>query len=67
MIEAVKNTVNHVGIALDEVLRMATLYPAKALGVDKDLGTITVGKIANIVVFSNDFVVERMIVNGKLV
>lgn len=67
MIEAVKNTVTYVGIALDEALRMATLYPAKAISVDKDLGTITVGKIANIVVFSHDFVVERMIVNGELV
>lgn len=40
MIEGVRNTVEHCGIALDEVLRMATLYPARAIGVDKLLGGI---------------------------
>ena len=40
MIEGVRNPVEHCGIALDEVLRMATLYPARAIGVDKQLGGI---------------------------
>ncbi len=35
MIEGVRNLVEHCGIALDEVLRMATLYPARAIGVEK--------------------------------
>ncbi len=40
MIEGVRNLVEHCGIALEEVLRMATLYPARAIGVDKQLGGI---------------------------
>lgn len=40
MIEAVQNTVEHAGIALDEALRMATLYPATAIGVESKLGRI---------------------------
>nr|MBA2815236.1 N-acetylglucosamine repressor [Candidatus Pantoea persica] len=35
MIESVRNAVDHVGIALDEALRMATLYPAQSMGVEK--------------------------------
>ncbi|WP_392563247.1 N-acetylglucosamine-6-phosphate deacetylase [Orbus wheelerorum] len=66
MIEAVKNSVNYAGIALDEAVKMATLYPAKAIGVDNILGTITAGKIANLVAFDHNFVVQRTIVNGKL-
>ncbi|OCG05246.1 N-acetylglucosamine-6-phosphate deacetylase [Gilliamella sp. wkB112] len=66
MIEAVKNAVEYVGIALDEALRMATLYPAKAIGVDKTLGTISEGKIANLVVFDRDFTVSKTIVNGVM-
>lgn len=66
MIEAVKNCVNYVGIGLDEVLRMATLYPAKAIGVDNQLGSISVGKIANLVIFDHNFVVQKTIVNGLL-
>lgn len=66
MIEAVSNSVKHVGIALDEALRMATLYPAKSIGVEKKLGTITEGKIANLVAFDQNFVIQKTIVNGKL-
>lgn len=65
MIEAVQNTVEHVGIALDEALRMATLYPAKAIGVDHKLGRIKQGMIANLTVFDRDFNVKATVVNGQ--
>lgn len=65
MIEAVRNTVEHVGIALDEALRMATLYPARAIGVDKQLGAIKSGMVANLTVFDRDFNVKATIVNGQ--
>ncbi|EEX65224.1 N-acetylglucosamine-6-phosphate deacetylase [Vibrio metoecus] len=65
MIEAVQNTVEHVGIALDETLRMATLYPAKAIGVDDKLGRIKKGMIANLTVFDRDFKVKATVVNGQ--
>lgn len=65
MIEAVQNTVEHVGIALDEALRMATLYPAKAIGVDEILGRIKKGMIANLTVFDRDFNVKATVVNGQ--
>ncbi len=66
MIEAVKNAVEYVGIALDEALRMATLYPAKAIGVDKQLGTISESKIANLVIFDRDFSNVKTVVNGEM-
>ncbi|CAH8200224.1 N-acetylglucosamine-6-phosphate deacetylase [Vibrio aestuarianus] len=65
MIEAVQNTVEHVGIALDEALRMATLYPAKAIGVDNKLGRIKKGMVANLAIFDRDFNVQATVVNGK--
>ena len=58
MIEAIQNTVEHVGIALDEALRMATLYPARAIGVDNKLGLIRQGMIANLAIFDRDFNVQ---------
>lgn len=45
MIEAVQNSVEHVGIALDEALRMATLYAARAIGVDKQLEVLKSAKL----------------------
>ncbi|TVO37647.1 N-acetylglucosamine-6-phosphate deacetylase [Vibrio algivorus] len=65
MIEAVQNTVEHVGIALDEALRMATLYPARAIGVERQLGEIKPGMVANLTVFDRDFKVKATIVNGQ--
>ncbi|WP_264272963.1 N-acetylglucosamine-6-phosphate deacetylase [Duffyella gerundensis] len=64
MIEAVKNCVEQVGIALDETVRMATLYPARAIGVDRQLGTIEAGKVANLTVFTRDYRITKTIVNG---
>ena len=64
MIEAIENSVKFVGISLDEALRMATLYPAKAIAVDNKLGSITTGKIANLTRFNHDFKVTATVVNG---
>lgn len=65
MIEGVRNLVDHVGIALDEALRMATLYPARAIGVDKKLGTLAAGKVANLTAFTRDYEIIKTIVNGN--
>ncbi|AOV96227.1 N-acetylglucosamine-6-phosphate deacetylase [Edwardsiella hoshinae] len=67
MIEAVQNSVEHVGIALDEALRMASLYPARAIGVEQRLGSIEPGKVANLTAFTRDFRVTTTIVNGETV
>ena len=64
MIEGVENLVKQVGLPLDEALRMATLYPARAIGWDSRLGSIQVGKIANLTVFDQAFTVCGTVVNG---
>ncbi len=65
MIEGVRNLVEHCGIALDEVLRMATLYPARAMGVATRLGSIAPGMAANLTAFTHDFKIIKTIVNGN--
>jgi N-acetylglucosamine-6-phosphate deacetylase len=64
MIKAVQNSVEFLGIALDEALRMASLYPAKALKQDDRLGSIHAGKVANLTVFDNNYAIIKTIVNG---
>ena len=64
MIEGVENLVKQVGLPLDEALRMASLYPARAIGWDSRLGSIQVGKIANLTVFDQAFTVCGTVVNG---
>ena len=67
MIDAVKNTVLHAGIALDEAVRMASLYPAKALNIDEQLGRVKPGYIANLAIFDRDFAMQAVVVNGQFI
>lgn len=64
MIQALRNAVEHMRVPLNEALRMASLYPAQALGLDNQLGRIKPGFIANLTAISNDFTVTHTLVNG---
>ncbi len=67
LIEAVGNCVREVGIPLEEALRMATLYPARAIGVDDCLGLLQPGYTANLTLFDPvNFVVKACIAQGSL-
>ena len=54
MDKAVRNVHRHADVSLDEALRMASLYPAQAAGLEADLGSIEVGKRACLVELSVD-------------
>lgn len=64
MIESIKNMVQQVGVPLDETLRMSNYYPAKAIGVADKLGSIEVGKVANLTAFRHNFTIVGTAVNG---
>ncbi len=67
LIAAIENCVRRVGIPLAEALRMATLYPARAIGVDHQLGLLSPGYQANIALFDADtFTVKGVIDQGWL-
>jgi N-acetylglucosamine-6-phosphate deacetylase len=59
MLQCVKNAVNHVGIPLEEALRMATVYPAQLLK-DQQLGKMEKGYPASFVLFNNALELQRM-------
>lgn len=65
MQQAVKNGVKKVGIDLEESLRMASLYPAKLLGLDKTHGCIKGGSSADFAVLDENLNLERLIVDGE--
>ena len=56
-----------------EAIRVATLYPAETLGLDKDLGSIEAGKLADFVVLDanplekieNSETVSLVVKNGR--
>lgn len=53
--KCVKNCVEKAGIELSEALRMASLYPARVMRLDKELGKIAKGYKAEFVVMDENF------------
>lgn len=53
MIKSVENLMQHVGVDVDDALRMASLYPAKAIRKSDVFGTIGIGKHANFVLLDD--------------
>lgn len=67
MATAVRNCVQHIGVPMDEVLRMASTYPAEFLGLGKELGRIEQNYRANLVVFNSQIAVMAAIVEGEFI
>ncbi len=65
---AVKNVFNWFGeIALREIFMMASLNPAKVIGMDSSKGDIAVGKDADIILVDEHFDVALTMVEGRIV
>jgi len=54
------------GIPLTKALKAATINPAKTAGIDKDIGSLTIGKRADIIVLDNNLVIKNIIFGGDL-
>ncbi len=58
------------GLSADDALRATTINPAKIIGIDRQLGSLDRGKIANIVVtdkpiFDKEAKVKRIFIDGR--
>jgi adenine deaminase len=68
--EAAK-TMKYGGLTHDEALKLVTLNPAIQLGIDKRVGSIDVGKDADLVVYNHDplsayAVVQETLIDGRV-
>lgn len=62
----VRNMINLADVPLIESVKMATLTPAKIMGIDDRKGSISPGKDADLVVLSKDLEVEITVVEGDI-
>ncbi|MGB3028094.1 N-acetylglucosamine-6-phosphate deacetylase [Paradevosia shaoguanensis] len=67
MIDAIKYMRDVVGLSLEEVLRMATLYPARSLGVAHRHGFLGQGSVASFVHLSDTLKVNSTWIDGQSV
>jgi len=65
-IDLVRYMIKAVDAPLPEIVRMATLTPARVLGRERDFGSIAAGKSADFVLFDDDFAVKGVWVGGVI-
>ena len=65
MNKAIENLVTKCGVSFTDAIDMATINPAKNLGIDTQMGSISVGKNADFTVLDSRFNVVMTIRNGK--
>src|SRR5690606_16113048 len=67
MDRAVHNMMNHAGVGLVDAFRMASLNPARLLGIDHQVGSIEAGKVANLIVADEELNIDKVMFRGSFV
>ena len=65
--EAVRRMHSLTGISLPEILQMASLTPARAIGLEGEIGSIKEGMKADFVLFDDDLQLHNVIIQGNLI
>ena len=55
-----------IGIPIESAIKAATLNPARAIGIEKNYGSITPGKIAHLVILKKDLSIKDIFFSGIL-
>ena len=63
--EMIPVLIEHVGVPLPEAVRMASLTPARVIGVADRKGSLAAGKDADIAIFNDDFTAWRTLIHGR--
>lgn len=67
LMECMKNAVVNMGIPLETAIKAAAVNPAKILGIYDRFGSISAGKIANIVLLDKGLTIKYVILKGKII
>ncbi len=62
---ACRNVIKHTGCSVVDAFKMASRNPARAVGLGREIGSIEVGKRANLVVVDDNFNVEKVMIHGE--
>ena len=63
---ACRNMMTHTGYGLCHSIRMATLNPARMLGIDDEVGSLEAGKKANLIIIDDAVYIQKVILQGDL-
>lgn len=65
--DGVRNIMTHTGYGLCHAIRMASLNPAAAVGIDGEVGSLERGKKANLIIIDDTASVKSVFLEGELV
>jgi N-acetylglucosamine-6-phosphate deacetylase len=65
--KALRNIVNVVGIPFKDALRMITYNPTREISLERNIGSISIGKMADLVVLDESLKVKATFIEGKMV
>lgn len=63
--DCVRVAVQKMGIPLETVIPCVTINPAKAIGIDKEYGSLEAGKVADILLLNPDLSIHSIVKAGK--
>lgn len=63
---ACRNIMTNTNCGIAQAFQMASLNPARAIGMDREIGSIEAGKIADLVFVDDKFNVQQVMLSGKL-
>lgn len=61
----VRNVMTHTGYGLCHAIRMASLTPAQAIGIDNKVGSLKKGKKANLIIIDDMVHIKKVILEGE--
>ena len=64
LMDCMRTAVKEMGIPLESAVACATMNPAKSVGLYEQYGSITEGKVANVVLLDEDLNIKKIIING---
>ncbi|HIW35137.1 MAG TPA: amidohydrolase family protein, partial [Candidatus Paenibacillus intestinavium] len=65
MIKGFQYLIREVGVSIAEASRMASLNPARAIGIDEQYGSLEVGKRADLLLLDKELAMKSVFINGE--
>ena len=62
----VRNVMTHTGYGLCHAIRMASLNPAMAVGIEREVGSLESGKRANLIIMDDAVNISKVFLDGEL-
>lgn len=66
LMDCVRNAVKTMGIPLETAIKASAVNPAKKIGIYDEYGSITAGKIANLVLLDKELNIRYVIIRGSI-